>query len=554
MNRITTLRFFSYTRTWFLFAFLILLFGISKAQNTFEKIYGTDDYDVAWDVETTADHGFVLAGESGHAWDTCTADFILLKCDANGNMQWANRYATIFCDQAYDVKQTPDHGYLLTGVVIDTISRSYMVVMKTDSIGQIEWENYYYTNEHENGITIYPLSNGDFIIGGDRYNFTTFGYDMTMTRINANGNVIWSKVYYTAGAEYGQVQMMDNGDGTYYMACVLTELNTFPINEDFFILRLDEDGNVISAKAYGNPDIDEKGWGIIKINSNRYWLIGMGGPESHTDALIMQIDSTGNVVWSKVYNDGTYAADESSVTSFYYIPEYGLFVCGFDVFYNPYSFILDLGDAFVFQVTDSGDVAWWRDFGTDEANYWENFVRMKVTDDGSLLLAGSRTTNGNEDEGQHWDMYVAKTNADGINGCQRDMNVNVEDFDVQVNDVEVNDSSITLTVVPANFAVSSTATMTTLCYPTNAESAVAHNEIELYPNPADDYVTVKSYSSVTAKEIRFYDMLGKEIFRGDLTNSSVNIENVPENFYLYRIFSLNGELLNTGKLNVSHGE
>ncbi|MFI5135543.1 MAG: hypothetical protein ACHQD9_06795, partial [Chitinophagales bacterium] len=337
----------------FLLLFIMaMLSQFSFSQSTFEKIYGTDQYDITNGVETTADHGFILVGESGPAWDTCTADFILVKCDENGNMQWANRYATIFCDEGYDVKQTSDHGYIVTGLTVDTAQNSYMVVMKTDSTGQIIWQNIYSSNEHDLGISLYLMSNGDFIVAGYRYNFTSYGYDLTMTRFDADGNVIWSKVYITAGAEYGQIQLMDNGDGTFYMVCVLIEPNSFPYDEDFFVLRIDSDGNVISSKSYGNQGIVEKGWGIIKINSNRYWLIGTGGPQTHTDALVLQIDSSGNVVWSKVYNDGTYAADESSVTSFYYIPEYGLYVCGFDAFYDPYTFIIDLGDAFVFQLSD----------------------------------------------------------------------------------------------------------------------------------------------------------------------------------------------------------
>lgn len=169
--------------------------------------------------------------------------------------------------------------------------------------------------------------------------------------------MIWSKFYLTPGAEYGQIQLFDNGDNTFYMVAVEVNVMSFPIQEDFLVMRVAGDGDVLSCRTYGNAESNEKGWGIIKIDANRYWLIGTGGADNHTDALLVQIDSSGNVMWSKVYDDGTYAADESSVTSYSYIPEYGLFVCGFDAFYNPFTFIIDLSDAFVFHVTDDGDLA-----------------------------------------------------------------------------------------------------------------------------------------------------------------------------------------------------
>jgi len=46
----------------------------------------------------------------------------------------------------------------------------------------------------------------------------------------------------------------------------------------------------------------------------------------------------------------------------------------------------------------------------------------------------------------------------------------------------------------------------------------------------------------------------QEIFRSELSNGSCNAEDVPENFYLNKIFSLNGELIQAGKLIVSHSE
>jgi hypothetical protein len=523
------------------------------AQSTFEKLYRTNDYDITNNVELTADGGYILVGQSGPVYDTCTCDMFLVKCDAEGNIQWSNRYATVFCDQGWDVKQTSDQGYVLTGLIIDTAGSSFMVLMKTDSLGAIIWQYLYESNLHDQGNSLHLLSDGGFLVTGYRYNPDLYGYDITLTRFDSAGNVIWSRFYLTPGAGYGQIQLFDNGDGTYYLVAVEVLVNSFPIHEDFVVMRVNEEGEIISSRTYGNPEDNEKGWGIIRVAPNRYWLIGTGGQQNHTDALLTEIDSSGNVIWSKVYDSGIYLADESSVTSFSYIPEYGLFICGFDAFYNPFTFLIDLSDAFVFRVTDDGTVSWWHDFGTPETYYWEEFRRMKIAADGGLLLAGSRTTYGNYDESEHWDMYVAKVDAAGKSGCEMAREVNVTDFDIGMNDYPVIDSSITLSMQPAAFASYPAGEMTILCagLPTGLPSPVENNSITLFPNPADREVAVTAGFDEVA-ELRIADFTGRVLLRQPHQSSTVSVEFLPDGLYIAQVVSGAGKSLYSGKLMILH--
>src|SRR5580765_3512481 len=98
------------------FSLLILIGFISssRGQGTFEKIYGTSLYDVANSMEITTDGGFIMVGQSGAVYDTCTADIALVKCDSDGSIDWTQTYYAPTCDAAYGIKQTADHGYMVT--------------------------------------------------------------------------------------------------------------------------------------------------------------------------------------------------------------------------------------------------------------------------------------------------------------------------------------------------------------------------------------------------------------------------------------------------------
>ena len=536
--------------------FSILLWStfidVCLGQTSFEKIYATENYDVAQSLEITADHGFILVGVSGVTFDTCITDMIVTKCNVQGNIQWSNLYSMPSCEQGYDIKQTSDHGYVLAGALVD-FDGNKMVLMKIDSVGQIEWQKLFSSNGYDEISQLFSLPDGGFYMAGYRYNFSSYGYDVTFTRINSSGDVTWSKLYLTSGAEYGLIQIYDNGDNTYFLTCTNLEM-TFPLNENFFLLHVDSSGNVITSRQYGASDTYEKGWGIIKISPDRYWMIGHSGENG--DALLFQIDSTGAVLWGKKYNDGTYSVDESSMTSFFYIPEMGLFICGFDGFYNPYSFLLDKGDAFLFRVDDDGNVIWWKDYGDPQPWYWEAFFRMRVASDGSLLMAGGRTINGNYDDQTGWDMYVVKTNQQGESGCEIDMNVNVSDADVSMTEYAVVDSDLTLVETEANFSVIPAATVTALCesFPTAVSASSNENGIHIYPNLADAQIEIKESAELSSSEIRFYDLMGKEIFYSNKLAGPISISIVPTGFYLYTISSNQGMIVARGKIYIEHSD
>ena len=76
---------------------------------------------------------------------------------------------------------------------------------------------------------------------------------------------------------------------------------------------------------------------------------------------------------------------------------------------------------------------------------------------------------------------------------------------------------------------------------------------QVYPNPANDVVVLNGNVGSGAS-IQLFDITGKQVKSEQLeTNtSSVELSNLVEGIYIYQIVSLEGALLRTGKLMVSH--
>ncbi len=83
------------------------------------------------------------------------------------------------------------------------------------------------------------------------------------------------------------------------------------------------------------------------------------------------------------------------------------------------------------------------------------------------------------------------------------------------------------------------------------ETAVSHNEVNIFPNPASDKINISGIS--TPSQLFIFDVNGRLIESSRLKKSSTTINtSIYENgIYFYQIIALNGELIGKGKFAVS---
>jgi|WetSurMetagenome_2_1015567.scaffolds.fasta_scaffold19941_2 photosystem II stability/assembly factor-like uncharacterized protein len=178
----------------------------------------------------------------------------LIKLDTLGNILFAKYFSGYIEDWARDIIETPDGGFLITGE-----TKSYglggsqdIYLIKTNSIGDVEWAKSYGGIGSETGYSVVMSSDGNYIIGGYTNSFGFGGYDAFLMKVDLNGSVDWFKTYggYTNDYAIDVVETPDYG----YALTGLRSSNTLG-GEDVYLLKTDANGHSSCAFGTFNPNV-----------------------------------------------------------------------------------------------------------------------------------------------------------------------------------------------------------------------------------------------------------------------------------------------------------
>jgi parallel beta-helix repeat protein len=268
---------------------LIEAADIEPYQAEWNQTYGGTGYDCAYSVVQTADGGYALAGSTS-SFGAGLDDFWLVKTDVDGNMEWNRTYGGTDYDRAYSVVQTSDGGYALAGSThIEAGDFWQWWFVKTDSSGNMEWNNTYEFLDHDFAHSVAETADGGYVLAGVAIT-TTFSYSC-LVKTDSSGNIQWSEEY-SLKVFSDLDSLVETSDGGYALA---GGSGTPEGGWDFWLVKTDVDGNMEWNRTYGGTDWDYGKCGI-QTSDGGYALAGDGF------ANLVKTDSNGNLLWNKTYS------------------------------------------------------------------------------------------------------------------------------------------------------------------------------------------------------------------------------------------------------------
>ncbi len=217
-----------------------------------EKSLGGTDLDLGLCIFPTEDYGYIVGGltMSTDVDVICELhseyyhDAWIVKLDSSANIQWQRCLGGSFSDNASEIIQTIDGGYLFAGITNSndgdvsgfhgtpgTVYNRDIWVVKLDETGNIEWQKCLGGTDNEDPKFIITTEENGYLVGG------------------------WT--------------MSHDGD-------VIGNHSIGDYRADIWLVKLSENGTFEWQRCFGNSNNQQLG-NILKLSENNYMVIGGTG-------------------------------------------------------------------------------------------------------------------------------------------------------------------------------------------------------------------------------------------------------------------------------------
>ncbi len=435
--------------------------------DSWAKAFGGDSSDYAYSVKQTSDNGYILAGYT-NSFGAGKNDFLAIKLDSLGELEWARTFGGDSSEIAYSVSKTQDNGYILAGGTKSFGAGSGdFLVIKLDSLGNVTLAKTFGDTLYDGAVSIFPTFDNGYIIAGS---------GGSVIKLDSSSDVSWSKTFSINNLDI-LTSISSTSDGGYIIAGLTGDpYNTG--NTNILAIKLDSLGNIAWSKTFGGGDLDAA-FSICEDSSGNYMLAGKWSYYGwgRSDYWLIQLDSLGDIIWSKVYGgSGHNWAFSVSPTS-----DTGYIVAGWTD-----SLGVGKNDVMIIKLDSLGDIIWSKTFGGTD---YEEALSISQTSDNSYIAMGHTTSFGANKE----DFLVVKLEADGsmdascpIQDCSPIVRVVTDSIDVSSITPDTSSPSIISKVCTLEVS-SPDITITDICgqgvEEMDCRFQIIDSRLEVYPNP-----------------------------------------------------------------------
>src|ERR1051326_2292945 len=167
---------------------------------------------------------------------------LLFPLLVEGQAAFVKIYPTSIPQSTKDILPTDDGGFFIVGMTMNQIpGDSDIYLVKTDNMGNILWTKTFGGNMPEYPNTILKASDGNYFISGFTRSFGAGMSDIWLLKVDASGNLLWSKTFGTSADDSGK-ELIATADGNYAMSG--------HYNNSGLLMKFDLSGNVLWMQQY----------------------------------------------------------------------------------------------------------------------------------------------------------------------------------------------------------------------------------------------------------------------------------------------------------------
>ena len=511
----------------FIFASNLIIHAQVNTTIINQKTFGGSNIDFSATGVICQNGDYVVAGSSlstisGDKIDTTRGlqDFWILRYNSSMTALWQKTFGGTNGDILYSIIETSDGGFLCGGSSDSPISGDKTIsnvgltdfwLIKLDANGNIIWQKTYGGSDVDVLKSIVELNDGSFIlaggsnspISGDKTENSRGNGDFWIIKINNNGDKIWDKTI--GGTDAEDLTFISNVNNTELILSGTSLSNiSFEKSEnsygtyDNWVVKIDTSGNLIWDKTIGGSFQDYLGNAVF--TSNGIYVISQSfsdisgtktqNSKGQSDYWVTKLDINGNIIWDKTIGSDWYDIPRSiTVTN-----DGQLLLSGHSwsgVSGDKTEATNGIYDFWLVSIDTSGNILWQKTIGGSD---WDQLsVTLEISDNHYLLIGDSKSN---------------------ISGDKTENSRGQEDYWI----VEIT-STVGIEEMNSNF-------------------------ISVYPNPANENITINFYPNKNStKEIFIFDITEKIIYTStaSATSEKVDVSFLQNGVYILKVIDGNEE-------------
>ncbi len=255
------------------------------------KTWGGSAEDYATQGIVDANGDFIVVGLT-ESFGAGGDDDVLLKYSAAGDLLWQKTWGGAG-DEALSFVDLDASGNIYVSGRTNTFGAGGWdaVIRKYSPSGNLLWARTWGGSATEYSTHILAVEQNIYLLGYTS-SYGAGGYDTFLIKFDAEGNRQWVKTWGGSSSDCAESVYIDaNGD----LIVIGSTYSYGSGSDDVFILKFDSSGNLQFQKTWGSTQRDQ-GWDITVDDSNNIFVSGgTMGFSSDWDAILLMLDSSGNV-------------------------------------------------------------------------------------------------------------------------------------------------------------------------------------------------------------------------------------------------------------------
>lgn len=383
--------------------FLSLINVVGASFVIWDETYGGELDDETASIVEAENGGFVIAGTT-YSFGAGDADLWLIKVNETGLVDWNQTYGGPESDVLNSLIKTRNGGYLIAGITSSFGNGdSDCWLVKVDSFGNIQWNRTYGFQIEDAANSVIQTNDGGYVIAGYSTDNNT-NTDILFFKTDSSGDLEWNQTYGGAGSDVAN-SVVKTADGGY---ALIGRTSSFGINIYYtysWLIKTDSEGNLEWDKVYRDKNNDSKSYfaqTIIQTSEGGYAFVDSPGfIIGLRDIWLAHVDAEGNMEWNVtcVYGGPSFA------TSLIQTNDNGYLVSGYTSSLGNYPGLYSYFH--LAKVDSDGSLKWVKNYdglGDNKALF------VVETDDDNYAIAGTTQTT---EEGAHFDIWFARIDRNG---------------------------------------------------------------------------------------------------------------------------------------------